>query len=218
MILFDQWYLPTGEEHLQAWMSHANYRFKGRLTYQKHKYDAAMKHVRQRRLAVDVGAHVGLWSFWMAQDFTRLEAFEPKPEHVACWRLNLEGAQNATLHEVALGAIEGSVGLRTGPSSSGDTRVVVGGDGILQRTLDSYQLEDVDFLKVDCEGYEAFVLEGAVETVTRCRPVVIVEQKPGHGQSFGRGELDAVTILKGLGARQVWDYAGDYVLVFTERR
>lgn len=216
MIAFDRWFLPDGEQHLQTWMTHANRRVDGRLSYQYHKYEAALKHCRQRRVAVDVGAHAGLWSFWMARDFAAVHAFEPKPEHILCWSANMADATNARVYPFAIGQQAGRVDVVTEPTSSGDSRVerVADDAAVEMRTLDSFHLEAVDFLKIDCEGYEAFVIEGASETLQRCRPTVIVEQKPGHGQRFGRGELDAVTLLKAMGAKQVWDYAGDYVLAF----
>ena len=215
MILFDHWMLPDGEEHLPTWMSHQNQRVDGRLSYQYKKYEGVMRHVSQRRVAVDVGAHCALWSFWMARDFEKVHAFEPKPEHVACWNVNMEGKDNAFLYQVALGTEERQVSLRTADTSSGDTTVVLDGFGIPMRTLDSFGLTDVDLLKIDCEGFEAFVLEGALDTLARCKPTVIVEQKPGHGQRFGRGEHDAVKLLESLGAKKVWESSGDYVLRFN---
>lgn len=46
------------------------------------------------------------------------------------------------------------------------------------RTLDSFDLPTIDFMKIDCEGYEFPVLKGAAETLRRCKPVIVVEQKP----------------------------------------
>lgn len=216
MIRFDQWALPTGETHLAEWMTTKRRRVDGRLTYQYEKYEAALGRCPSRRVAIDVGSHCGLWAFWMARDFERVHCFEPKPEHQECWITNMTSRHNAELYDVALGAIDREVGLITGPSSSGDTAVDLSASGIQMRTLDSYHFQGVDFIKVDCEGYEAFVLEGGLETLKRCRPVVIVEQKTGHGPRFGRGDLDAVRLLESLGARQVWDYSGDYVLTFEK--
>lgn len=219
MIAFDQWALPAGETHLQTWMTTVNHRVDGRLTYQYSKYAAALRACRQRRVALDVGAHVGLWSFLMARDFGVVHAFEPVAAHRDCWRQNIT-APNVTLYPVALGAAPGRVDIVTEPTSSGDSRVgrIADDASVELCTLDSYGFDAVDFIKIDCEGFEAFVLEGAVETLRRCRPTVIVEQKPGHGQRFGRGELDAVAFLRSLGAEQVWDQAGDFVLVFREAR
>jgi FkbM family methyltransferase len=214
--LFDAWWLPNDETHLEQWMRTKNRRVDGRLTYQYEKYEAALKHVPRKRVAVDVGSHCGLWAYWMVRDFGYVECFEPKMAHVLCWNANMINAPNARLHPVALGEKERTVGLTTGPASSGDTAVDFKGSDVPMVTLDSYEFPTVNLLKIDCEGYEAFVLEGARETLLRCRPTVIVEQKPGHGQRFGRGEHDALHFLVSLGAQHVWDYAGDYVLVFPE--
>jgi len=41
--------------------------------------------------------------------------------------------------------------------------------------LDDFQLERVDFIKIDVEGFESKVLEGAAETIERCRPIMYIE-------------------------------------------
>jgi FkbM family methyltransferase len=230
VIRFDEWEFPDGEEHLQDWMTKVNRRVKGRLTYQHHKYEAAIRFCRGRRVAVDVGAHIGLWSWTLAGDFGALVAFEPVAAHRAAWRENMAGLKNARLEPVALGARPGQVRItpRT-PGSSGDTgvdpvaersslRASVGDKGELVecRTLDSFELPIVDFLKIDCEGFEVFVVEGARDTITRCRPCVIVEQKPETGmvERYGVGERDAVDALVGMGATLRRVIQGDYILSF----
>jgi FkbM family methyltransferase len=213
------WYFPDGETHLVEWMTRVNQKRDGRLQYQLAKYDAALKYVRRRRLAVDVGAHIGQWSRNMAADFDAVEAFEPVPDYAACWRANVTDRPNARLHELALGDQAQTVCLRCGtPGSHGDTFVapkdqanVVAVD-VPMRTLDSFDLADVDFVKIDCEGYELFVLRGAEQTIKRCRPCVIVEQKPGKALNYGLGETDAVALLRSWGAKVRSVLSGDYLL------
>ena len=220
--------LPDGELHLQQWMETVGHMRDCKPTYQYHKYEAALKHVRQRRLAVDVGAHVGLWSRVMALDFAAVHGFEPMVEHAACWRVNMAHAPHARLDECALGENAGIVRVRTRtPGSSGDTGVdpaaecsslrasvdAVGHEVALKR-LDDFHLTTVDFLKIDCEGYELFVLRGAVQTLIKNRPTVIVEQKAETGGSvrYGIGVTDAVTYLQQLGAKVRVGIQGDYVM------
>lgn len=213
MIRFEDWYLPDGEQHLQQWMTTTGRRRAGRLTYQIHKYEAALKYCTQRRVAVDVGAHVGLWSYWMAEDFTELIAFEPKSAHRECWRRNMEH-RGGSLIAAALGNTTGRVSLTTGPSSSGDTYVdptTDTGEVTLMR-LDEFRLRDVDLIKVDCEGFEVYVLEGAAETLKAFKPVVIVEQKPGHGEKYGISDTAGVTFLKTLGYQEREVINGDFIL------
>ena len=53
------------------------------------------------------------------------------------------------------------------------------------RTIDSYNFEDVDAIKIDVEGSELFVIEGAKDTIDRCRPSVQVEIVPKQCQQYG---------------------------------
>jgi hypothetical protein len=88
------------------------------------------------------------------------------------------------------------------------------GEQIEVRTLDSYQFAEVDLIKCDNEGYEVFVMRGAAETIKRCRPCVIVEQKPGHGKAFNLPDDAAVRFLKKLGMQVQNVISGDYVMTF----
>ena len=224
MIRFEEggWWLPDGEQHLQGWMRQVNMRETGpggetRLTYQYRKYAACRPFTRAWRVGVDVGAHVGLWSWVMARDFGSVLGFEPMPEHAACWEKNLDGAENATLLPYALGADPCSVFLKTRTAnSSGDTGVEPGAvEGIAAelRRLDEFDLAEVDFIKIDCEGYELYVLQGAAETLKRCKPCLIVEQKPETGMEarYGVTAKQAIGFLEGLGAKLRQVIQGDYI-------
>lgn len=213
MIQFDQWMFPDGEKHLQEWMNKVNVRIEGRLTYQMGKYQAATSYCSAKRVSVDVGAHVGLMSYWMAKDFDHVHAFEPVSAHRECFAFNVP-AYNVTMHPVALGVVNDSVAIRTGPNSSGDSWVSGPGD-IEMTVLDEFELEDVDFLKLDTEGHELPILMGGEKTLKRCRPVVMVEQKKGHAQRFGLPETGAVDYLKSLGYALRREMSGDYIMTPT---
>jgi FkbM family methyltransferase len=212
------WYFPDGEKHLPDWMRTAGQKRDGRLQYQFNKYQAAMKWVKQRRVAVDVGAHIGQWSRNMAADFQAVHAFEPVPTYAECWRKNMEGIPNATLHAYALGGTSGVVSLTCGtPGSHGDTFIAPretanAAHDVPMQKLDWFGLENIDFMKIDCEGYEANVLRGAERTIKICRPCIIVEQKPGMAQKYGLAETHAVAILKSWGAKQRQEISGDFIL------
>lgn len=214
----DKWLFPAHEEHLPEWMAAVNKVVDGRQTYQYHKYAAAMNLCPpdRRRLAVDVGAHVGLWSYYMARDFQQLAAFEPMPLHGDCWMINMDGIKNAVLQRVALGANKGKVRVETRTeNSSGDTGIVPAGVGdINQCRLDDYRFTDLDFLKIDTEGYEYDVLRGGAETVMRCKPVIVVEQKGDMIEKYGHKKMAAVRFLEKMGARVALEISGDYVLAW----
>lgn len=216
---FDQWMMPDNEEHLQLWMNGVNMTRHGRLTYQAQKYESAVKFCKQRRVAVDVGAHIGLWSFMMVHDFERVVCFEPMPEHVQCWRANMEPFKNAELIAVALGKEPGTVAMQTyTKDSSGDTRVnpnATGETPILK--LDDIFVHDaLDFMKIDCEGFELFVLEGGRALLEKHKPVVVVEQKRDMSEHFGIPKLAALDYLTDLGAVQLGAEGGDYIMGWVE--
>lgn len=222
MMQFDAWQFPDGEKHLPEWMRRVNRRVDGRLTYQYNKYEAALKFISadRRRTVVDVGAHVGLWSWFLARDFRRVEAFEPMPAHIDCWRVNMAALANVMLHRVVLGESSTTVKLRTRTKgSSGDTGVepdlTKGGQEVEQHRLDEYELQSVDFIKLDCEGYELFALRGAAETIRSCRPIIIVEQKPHTGgpERYGIGATDGVKFLRKLGMKELCEpISGDWIM------
>lgn len=225
MTEFGGWRFPKGERHLPAWMQKMNMRREhvaaadNRLLYQANKYNRVLPLCKQRRNAVDIGGHVGLLSWQMAQDFARVWAFEPMPEHRECYEHNMRNLNNYTLFPFALGAKAGTVHIRTRtPGSSGDTGVDLSGNGVEveMKTLDEFNFPDVDFLKIDCEGFEIFVLQGGVETLKRCKPVIMVEQKPETGmeKNYGIGTTDAVKFLSDLGAHQAFVMSGDYVMTW----
>ncbi len=208
-------WLPDHERHLIEWMNHPKNkrRVDGKLAYQYPKLLAALKWVKEWRVAVDIGAHCGLWSMHLTKKFATVHAFEPVEAHRECFARNVpvlnEG--QVMLYAAALGDHDGSIAIATSDGSSGDSHVAGDGDIPLRR-LDDYRIENVDFIKLDCEGYELFALKGAEETLKRCRPCINVEQKPGRAEQFGLPRTEAVTYLQSLGAKLRCEMSGDYCL------
>ena len=209
-------WLPAEEKHLVEWMTKINLLVDGKLTYQFSKIHLAMKSVPpdRRRVAVDVGAHVGLWTMHLAKWFAHVEAFEPNAALVPCFLRNVP-MENVSLHGVALGPHEGTCGLRRFDGNTGHTmHSGVGGDGgIPMQRLDDLELEHVDFIKIDVEGYEPGVITGARETIMRCRPVMVVEEKD-FGKEHGFKPLAAIKMLEAIGMTTIHNIGGDHIMVW----
>ena len=211
-------WLPDGDRHFEGMMAKVP---RQRLpdgrevgVYQWAKLQTALLCCppNRRRTALDIGAHVGLWSMWLALSFERLYAFEPVPAHVECWRANLEGNERAHLFEVALGAKAGTARMDACRENSGQSHIagVQWGPGATTvRTLDSLMLYRVDLVKIDVEGFETAVIYGGRETLQRDKPVVVVESNGQHA----RYELtDPVAYLEELGAKVLQRMRHDVVM------
>jgi FkbM family methyltransferase len=181
--------------------------------YQYAKLRAALAFVKNWRVAVDVGAHCGLWSMQLVKKFQVVHAFEPIERHRECL---VKNAPKAILWPVALGDKHSTVSLKKGIKSTGDTQIAADGEYESEiHALDSYLLTEVDFMKLDCEGYELFVLRGGEKLINECRPVMIVEQKPGKGKFYGLGDTEAVKWLQAKGYKLQGVISGDYILTPT---
>lgn len=195
-------WLPDHEEHLLGFASGEGW------TYQKHKLDKAMGYCDRRGLAIDVGGHCGLWSRHLTELFDQVVAFEPIPEHRECYLQNVAG--NFTLHPYGLGNREMKAAMHTSQGSSGDSWIRPGSD-IEVKKLDSFELAP-DFIKIDTEGFEYFVIMGGENTIRTHKPVMIVEQKPGKGSGFMLSDTAAIDLLLKWGYELREVMAGDYIL------
>ena len=209
-------YLPLHDEHFAAHLLRGPM-VDGRGTYQLAKLRAALAVSPRRGLAVDVGAHVGLWTRILAMEFAAVAAIEPMPEHAECLRLNTAHQPNVTLHELALGEeVAGKLSFERSEEGIATARVAVFGDCVPACRLDDLSLSGVDFLKIDCEGYELFVVRGGEETIRRDRPTVVIEQKKGRASRYGVDRLAGVALLRSWGAEVKWLMAGDYCLTWGD--
>jgi FkbM family methyltransferase len=207
------WVWPDHEEHLLHWMREASPPIiNGRAAYQGKKQLAAISACKQHRTAIDVGAHIGLWSYNLSRSFRNVEAFEPVANHRECFIANVM-APNVILHGYALGALPGRVSINVAPGSSGDSTVQPG-DDVEMRRLDEFNIQEVDLIKVDCEGFEENVLVGACETIIKWHPTIIVEQKRDMASRFGLQPLGAVRMLKNMGYVLAKEIGGDYIMVY----
>ena len=174
----------------------------------RRRWDHALMHhcnerLRSRGRALDIGGHVGFWSEWLAKRFAWVNSFEPHPLLQECFRLNVPHG-NVTLHPCALGAAAGEVGMELIADNSGMSHVAQDGGTVAHvMRLDDFGFDDVDFIKIDCEGYEAAVLRGAGETLRRCKPLVLIEQIDATLLRYGEAPGAALELLRASGAREL---------------
>jgi FkbM family methyltransferase len=171
----------------------------------------AMPFCRRYRTALDGGAHIGTWTCELAKNFERVIAFEPADDTFECLQANtadltkVPAEANVQLWKAALGQVERRVEIVDDPARQGNTgsRHVAAGNAVEMMAVDQLALTDLDFMKLDLEGYELFALKGAVQTLRRCKPVVLIEVKRFTPKRFGVDHEDAATFLLGMGYIEV---------------
>lgn len=117
---------------------------------------------------------------------------------------SLEITGDIHTHNVALGPVAGQIemhlkkndGHNRVANDNGEFKTVTGKDikrnegyervAVAQHTLDSYGFENVDIIKIDVEGYELNVLEGASQTIANNRPIVQIECVEIQPRAFGK--------------------------------
>jgi FkbM family methyltransferase len=136
--------------------------------------------------SIDVGAHDGCYVHFLRHYSRHVFAYEPIPWLAAGLRRKFphgvtviaaalsRSDGTATLHVPIVGGqlVSGcSTMSDTAASSYGESRDIA----VPVHKLDDVHVGDVGFIKIDVEGHEQAVLEGARETIARCRPYLVVE-------------------------------------------
>ena len=189
---------PSSDTHFDRWMLEGE--------YQKKQRDALFEYMEERRpieYIADVGAHVGLWSRPMMRraNTKYIWAFEPNNSVRECYVLNMGGFDNYSIYPVALGHKNMKGFLNVETDNSGNTNVHPTRSGNTEiRTLDSFNFEHLDYIKVDVEGFEYNFLQGAVDTLNRCRPFVHLEMK---SKNMRNSKDDFYRFMKNIGYSQV---------------
>jgi FkbM family methyltransferase len=206
-------HLPDTDTHFAGQIA-ANPRYRGKGTYQWSKLAAALDVCGERRgHAVDVGAHIGLWSRVLSYEFKKVTAFEPIEEYAALFSRNLARRPGVTLNRFGLGAVESDVPFTVSPDGVGTASIDPAGDQRCSiKRLDSLDLAPIDFLKIDAEGYETAVVIGAKRTIQRDKPVILIEQKRKRLGRYGYRPEAGVDLLKSWGAEVAWEDHGDWCL------
>ena len=184
--------------------------------YEQKEYDEIIPHISNFDVALDIGAHVGIWSRRLAQKFKKLIAFEPVPKHQECWKKNMESfikensdwGNCSILYNVALGHENGTATMKvpntTNTGMASLVHKVSSNEGsrwvqpewdkfpeieVETRTLDSYEFEKLDFMKIDVEWFELRVLQGAENTIRKHKPIMYIEMSDPQSYTFMK-ELD----------------------------
>lgn len=175
------------------------------------KFMADQMKLVQNPILVDVGASTG--SFTLLPKFVGGEviAFEPHPEifKLLCANIRLNDlGDKAKLYNLAAYAYDGTATLRISHKKSQSGLSTLGKPKTFSkfnkvkvpcRKLDSMKLGRVHFLKIDTEGAEWFVLNGARRTIKSNKPKILLEHNSRNASQFEKDTQATVDFLKSLG-------------------
>jgi FkbM family methyltransferase len=186
-------------------------------TFRKHHFEAEYWLIplfcRRDKISVDIGANMGIFAFAMQRYSRAVMAFEPNTDLWPYLRRFLSG--KVRLEDAALSGMAGQAEFRVVADNTGVATIEVKNPlsmierpeaittrPVTTRTLDSFALADVSFIKIDVEGHEEAVLAGAIQTIAANRPVVLVESEDRHNPGAPARVADWFSVL---------DYGGFYI-------
>jgi len=153
--------------------------------YAEEESKLLLSYINEGDFVVEVGANIGCHTVALARkvgNAGRVLAFEPQRIifQMLCANLSINALWNVMAERVALGEAPGVLQVPpvdyASPGNFGGVALgTVGAEPVQVVKLDAYALARCNLLKIDVEGMELEVLRGAVDTITRTRPILYVE-------------------------------------------
>lgn len=179
------------------------YRYCYPIYYPLYSLWKAISERRERRLmcymispgmtVADIGANIGIYTrmFSALTGATgHVHAFEPAPANFEKLEATVSGLSNVSLRHAAVGAGSGTIKLYVSNELNVDHRTFDSGDGRASIDVPLVKLDDyfspgqrVDFIKIDVQGYELSVLQGAERILRENRDIRIFMEFWPYGLS-----------------------------------
>jgi len=129
----------------------------------------------ERRVALDLGGNIGMSSVPLSKYYEKVFTFEISPAIRQCLQLNTQQYSNINVMNCGISNHNGLEKYRKF-LSSGFSKISEKGTELLPvRTIDSFYFNNVDLIKIDVEKHEAEAVEGAIETISKFKPLIITE-------------------------------------------
>ena len=181
--------------------------------------------VDQRRVAIDVGASYGFVTEYLSQSFDEVKSFEIVPQIRQCLEINVNDREmdNVEVFPYGLSNEEKTIDIWFNPLYTGHSSAYMNSDINREgdtiecevRTLDSFQFENVDFLKIDVEGAELDVLRGGMNTIETHRPIITTEHSQQTPEGI-RNSYEVLTLMDSLNYEYRQTIGGDFIWVPEE--
>lgn len=168
--------------------------------------DHLLNYLERSEIIFDIGANIGQTSFNMisTQKVKKLNptiySFEPYPKTFNKLKTNiaLNKNKNIKAYNLGLGTEKGTLHMmQHSPTNSGGFRMTedpANGISVPVISLDEFvsenHLSKVDFIKIDVEGFEVQVIQGAIKTIETFRPILVFEYSLANIKAQG-GDIES---------------------------
>jgi len=151
----DGWWVPEGQKFGTYYRRHAEaLRF-------------VLPWCMKTRVVVQAGGHMGAYPKWLAEHFETVYTFEIEQAKFKCLVLN---CNNPRIY-----AMRGALYHREGTIRSGHRRVSDEEGTCPTFLIDNMNLSACDLIALDVDGSELYALLGARMTISRCKPIILLE-------------------------------------------
>jgi|TARA_R110000822_G_scaffold196926_1_gene334850 FkbM family methyltransferase len=206
----NDWHLPSTTDAFHSLLKEQEYQKNTR----EQVFLILKSHGCKFRNCIDGGAHVGTWSIDLVKHFNWVYAFEPIKELNDCFKKNIT-AKNYTLYNTALSSHTGTTTFLYDQSNTGDTFATSEGNIECECVcIDELDFKDIDYIKLDCEGMEEKVLEGAVKTLYKHRPILQLEMKNKNLKNFQTNKNNFRKKIEALGYKRVAKIVNEEIFVY----
>lgn len=212
--------LIVGDSHICRWIKES-----GRLDHDTNVLPRVLHFVPENGVVIDAGGFCGDQTVAYANKVGingKVIAFEPFPEAFQCLEHNMKESPQVICENMALGnrngfvkpiALNENFGMAIVEDLSNDIENV---GEINIAKLDSYietfpyEFTQLDFLKIDTEGFEIDVLQGAKQTIEKFKPVMFIEVNEHTLKAKGYTKNDLLQTIHDLGYtyRNVYEEQG----------
>lgn len=200
-------YVPVHDQHFDKWAQGQEFT---QNTCLKKFITWCDSQQKKFKTVVDIGAWCGTWATELARYSKKIYAFEPSKSHFHCLEKNIFNiSEIVEPNMIALGDRETMIELIE-TNHTQEARIDESKIGKIQmRTLDSFNLTNVDLIKIDVEGYEMKVLHGAEKTLKQCQYLMI--ELNNNTKKYGSSNKDVETYLHNNGWRVLIEHWPDKV-------
>lgn len=173
--------------------------------WESHVHNFIKAHISEDDVFVDIGSNYGWHSIFSSLKCKWVYSFEPQKvlHDLQLKNIKVNNITNISTFNLGLGDTNRFANLNAIDYSKeslniGDLSIGTSGERVEIRSLDSFNISKVDWIKVDIQGYEIKCLTGAIKTIEKHRPNFIIEVENHQLRNFNYSSADLFKLLKEL--------------------